>query len=94
MIYPLLDAGMNNFRLLHDYSFGGYAKHNPDLINFMNGFYRKTGIPSDFVYTGKLFFAVTDLVQKDYFPPGSRVLVIHSGGLQGNRSLPEASLLF
>jgi 1-aminocyclopropane-1-carboxylate deaminase len=60
----------------------------------MNEFYRQTGIPSDFVYTGKLFFAVNDLLQKDYFPAGSKLLLMHSGGLQGNQSLPKGTLIF
>jgi 1-aminocyclopropane-1-carboxylate deaminase len=82
------------FTLLHDYHFGGYAKYNAALIHFMNEWYRSTGIPSDFVYTGKLFFAVNDLIQKKYFPSGSRILLVHSGGLQGNLSLPKGTLIF
>jgi 1-aminocyclopropane-1-carboxylate deaminase len=78
----------------HDYHFGGYAKKSNELIAFMNAFYLNYGIPSDFVYTGKLFYAVTSLIEKNYFPVGSRILVIHSGGLQGNRSLWSGSLLF
>lgn len=80
--------------LLHDYHFGGYAKHTPALFEFMNRLYAQTGIPSDFVYTGKLFYAVQDLLQKDYFPAGSRLLLVHSGGLQGNDSLPKGTLMF
>lgn len=81
-------------KIFTDYHFGGYAKKTPELIQFMNYFYSETGIPSDFVYTGKLFFACRDLVLNDYFPAGSRILVIHSGGLQGNASLPKGTLLF
>jgi 1-aminocyclopropane-1-carboxylate deaminase/D-cysteine desulfhydrase-like pyridoxal-dependent ACC family enzyme len=76
------------------YHFGGYARHTQELLEFMNHFYRTTGIPSDFVYTGKLFYATLDMVRKDHFPPGSRLLVIHSGGLQGNRGLPPGLLYF
>ncbi|MDO6432471.1 1-aminocyclopropane-1-carboxylate deaminase [Flavitalea sp. BT771] len=76
------------------YHFGGYARHTPELLEFMNHFYRTTGIPSDFVYTGKLFYATLDMVRKDHFPPDSRLLVIHSGGLQGNRGLPPGLLYF
>jgi 1-aminocyclopropane-1-carboxylate deaminase len=81
-------------KILNSYHFGGYAKYTPELLHFINDFYRQTGIPSDFVYTGKLAFAVTDLSKKDFFPPGSRVLVIHSGGLQGNASLSQGTLIF
>lgn len=82
------------FSLIHDYHFGGYAKCTQQLFDFMNEWFRQTNIPSDFVYTGKLFFAVNDLVQKNYFPEKSRLLVIHSGGLQGNQSLPKGTLIF
>jgi 1-aminocyclopropane-1-carboxylate deaminase len=84
----------DDFILLHDYHFGGYARHDQNLIEFMNEWFHLTGVPSDFVYTGKLFFAIDDLVRKNHFPSGSRVLVIHSGGLQGNCSLPKGTLIF
>jgi 1-aminocyclopropane-1-carboxylate deaminase len=80
--------------IVHDYHFGGYAKKSTELLYFMNEFYKTTGIPTDFVYTGKLMFAIHDLVQKNFFPPGSEILVIHSGGLQGNKSLDERTLMF
>jgi 1-aminocyclopropane-1-carboxylate deaminase/D-cysteine desulfhydrase-like pyridoxal-dependent ACC family enzyme len=83
-----------NWQIMEDFSFGGYAKHNAELIRFMNDFYRNTNIPSDFVYTGKLFYAVSVLIEQNYFPQGSKLLVIHSGGLQGNRSLKTATLIF
>lgn len=76
------------------YHFGGYARHTPELLDFMNGWYQSTGIPSDIVYTGKLFYAALDMVRKEVFPPSSRLLLIHSGGLQGNRSLPPGTLHF
>jgi 1-aminocyclopropane-1-carboxylate deaminase len=60
----------------------------------MNEFYRQTSIPSDIVYTGKLFFGITDLIAANYFPAGCRLLFIHSGGLQGNASLNKGTLIF
>ena len=82
------------FTLIHDYHFGGYAKYSTQLLKFMNTWFESTNIPSDFVYTGKLFYAVKDLIQKNHFPLHSKLLVIHSGGLQGNRSLPNGTLIF
>ena len=87
-------GGQPGWQLIHDYHFGGYAKHRPALFDFMNEFYRLTGIPSDFVYTGKLLYAISDLIGKNYFPPGSKLLLIHSGGLQGNQSLADGTLIF
>lgn len=94
MIQSLVTATDRNWKLIHDYHFGGYAKHQPALLRFMNKFYEQTCIPSDFVYTGKLFYAVSDLIGKNYFPANSKLLVIHSGGLQGNISLLSGTLIF
>lgn len=66
-----------------DYHFGGYAKVTPELLNFIEGFTPRTGIPLDPVYTGKMMFGVYDLLKKGRFPKGSTVLVYHSGGSQG-----------
>ena len=77
-----------------DYHFGGYAKKNKELIIFMNTFYQNNKIPLDFVYTGKMMFGVIDLIKKSYFEPGSNIICIHTGGLQGNQSLPQGMLNF
>lgn len=92
---PLLSPEQRSrARFLTGYHFGGYARHPPELLDFMNSFYRQTGVPSDIVYTGKLFYAIRDSIQKDQFPATTRLLLIHSGGLQGNLSLPEGRLNF
>jgi 1-aminocyclopropane-1-carboxylate deaminase len=80
--------------IVDGYEFGGYAKKNSLLIEFMNEWFVRTGIPSDFVYTGKLFYAVNELISQHYFPDKSRIMLIHSGGLQGNHSLPKGTLIF
>lgn len=85
---------INQCTIHNEYHFGGYARKNAELIHFMNQLYAKTGIPTDFVYTAKLFYAVIDLAGKDELKPGSKLLIIHSGGLQGNRSLPAGTLNF
>jgi 1-aminocyclopropane-1-carboxylate deaminase len=83
-----------NVEMVHDYHFGGYAKYNASLTGFMNTTYAESGIPTDFVYTGKLLFAVISMAEMKLFPPGSRILVLHTGGLQGNRSLTPGLLGF
>lgn len=80
--------------LLPGYDFGGYAKHPQPLLDFMNSFYTDSNIPTDIVYTGKLFYAAYDRIQQHFFPAHSHLLIIHSGGLQGNRSLTPGRLLF
>jgi 1-aminocyclopropane-1-carboxylate deaminase len=93
-VTALIDRDHIDWQLLHDYHFGGYAKHQPSLLRFMNDFFESTKIPSDFVYTGKLFYAVTDLIDKGFFAAGSDILIVHSGGLQGNQSLDKGTLIF
>ena len=73
----------DNWELITDYHFGGYGKVTPELITFINGFYAKTQIPLDPIYTGKMVFGVIDLIEKGYFPENSKILLIHTGGLQG-----------
>lgn len=80
--------------ILFDFAGKGYARTDEHLLNFMNSFYTKTSIPTDIVYTGKLIQAVIALAERNYFSDDSKLLVIHSGGLQGNNSLPPGTLLF
>jgi 1-aminocyclopropane-1-carboxylate deaminase len=93
-IKTLLKDSTKPFTLLHRFHQGGYAKTNPALIAFMNQLWETEKIPSDIVYTGKLLYAVDNLLKENYFKAGSKILVIHSGGLQGNRSLPSGTLLY
>lgn len=83
-----------NYHIIDDYHFGGYAKKNAELLHFMNELYADFGLATDFIYTAKMMYAAMDLIEKNYFPEGSRILCIHSGGLQGNRSLPASALNF
>ena len=76
-------ATNQNWELITDYHFGGYGKVNEELVQFINQFYKQTEIPLDPIYTGKMVFGVIDLIQKDYFPNNSKILLIHTGGLQG-----------
>lgn len=72
-----------NWELVSDYHFGGYGKINETLVRFINQFYLDTKIPLDPIYTGKMVFGIFDLIQKNYFPAHSNILLIHTGGLQG-----------
>ena len=87
-------SALKNVKIIHEDHFGGYAKWNQVLIDFMNQVYNESGIPTDIVYTGKLFYSISRMAIEKSFPPGSRVLILHSGGLQGNQSLPAARLQF
>lgn len=76
-------AANKNWELITDYHFGGYGKVNEELIQFINQFYKQTQVPLDPIYTGKMFFGVLDLIQKKHFPNNAKILLIHTGGLQG-----------
>ncbi|MFA7446294.1 MAG: pyridoxal-phosphate dependent enzyme [Flavobacteriaceae bacterium] len=79
----------DNWKLVHDYHFGGYAKINEPLIAFINEFRKQTEIPLDPVYTGKMCYGVYDLIRKGYFEKEANILLIHTGGLQGIAGMNE-----
>jgi len=76
-------ARNENWELITDYHFGGYGKVKPELIAFINLFHKENKIPLDPIYTGKMVFGIFDLIEKNYFPENSKILLIHTGGIQG-----------
>jgi 1-aminocyclopropane-1-carboxylate deaminase len=82
-IEKMLPKKFFNWKLVLEYHFGGYAKSTADLHSFINSFQAHNNILLDSVYMGKLLWGVYDLVMKGYFSPGSCVVILHSGGLQG-----------
>jgi len=81
----VLSHSRNGWQINLDYHFGGFAKTNAELNAFIEDFELKTTIPLDPVYTGKMMYAIYDLIQKHYFKPGERIIAVHTGGLQGRR---------
>ena len=79
----------DNYVLISDYCCGGYARLTYELVEFVNHFHTTQNISLDLIYTGKMMFGIMDLVDRDYFPIGSSILAIHTGGLQGNRGMNE-----
>ncbi|WP_448606035.1 1-aminocyclopropane-1-carboxylate deaminase/D-cysteine desulfhydrase [Paenimyroides ceti] len=79
-------AKKDNWSLVTDYHFGGYAKITPELKDFIHKFTLKYFIPLDPVYTAKVFYGIFDLIDKDRIKKGAKILVIHTGGLQGLKS--------
>ncbi|MXV37066.1 pyridoxal-phosphate dependent enzyme [Flavobacteriaceae bacterium Ap0902] len=78
-----------NYDFINAYHFGGYAKFSSELIMFVNTFYQEFQIPLDTIYNGKMLFGIMGLIKKEYFPQNSRILAIHTGGLQGIRGFNE-----
>jgi len=83
--YPTEKNKMSSLELICDYHFGGYAKVNDELKNFVSDFFKQTEIQLDLIYNNKMMFGLLDLIQKDHFPKKTRILAIHTGGVQGNR---------
>ena len=76
-------ASKSNWELISDYHFGGYAKINEELVQFINQFKSRYNVPLDPIYTGKMMYGIYDLISEGYFKDGSKILAIHTGGLQG-----------
>ncbi|WP_339377978.1 1-aminocyclopropane-1-carboxylate deaminase/D-cysteine desulfhydrase [Calothrix sp. NIES-2100] len=81
---PVADEAIASWELICDYHMGGYAKVNDELLQFSQQFTQEHDIPLDYVYTAKMFYGVMDLLKQGFFPRGDRLLLIHTGGLQGN----------
>lgn len=93
-INALLTDPTKPYTLLHQFHQGGYAKTTQEQIECMNAFWKNTGIPTDIVYTGKLVTAFEHLLKEHYFKNDTKILLVHSGGLQGNRSVQPGLLLY
>ncbi len=77
----------DNWELIRDYNFGGFGKITSELVDFINMVYTLHNLPLDPIYTGKMLYGIIDLIKKDYFPEGSKILAIHTGGLQGREGM-------
>ena len=91
-IKPHLKGKIDHSTILSEYHFGGYAKHNQELLDFKTNFEKQHHIPLDYVYTSKLFYAVYDLINKGLLLENGSILIVHSGGQQGNTGY-ELSLI-
>ncbi|MFX8458826.1 pyridoxal-phosphate dependent enzyme, partial [Acinetobacter baumannii] len=80
-----------NWSLTDAYCCGGYAKTSPELLAFIENFEEQHAVPLEPIYTGKMMFGLFDLIKNNYFPANTRILAIHSGGLQADiRNRPHA----
>lgn len=73
----------SNYEVCDAYHFGGYGKATDTLIDFINWFKEMFDIPLDPIYTGKSFFGVFDMIKKGKFEKNLRIVLLHTGGLQG-----------
>lgn len=86
-VNALLPRHTNNWQILLDYHFGGFAKTNAELLAFIDAFEVRNQIPLEPVYTGKMLYALYDLIQKRAFKANQRIIAVHTGGLQGKRGI-------
>ena len=89
MLASYRDSSVHNWHIENAYHFGGYARTSPELFAFIKKFKSDFGIELDAVYTGKMFFGLFDLISKGTFERGTRIIAVHTGGLQGNAGFPE-----
>ncbi|CAM1334842.1 1-aminocyclopropane-1-carboxylate deaminase/D-cysteine desulfhydrase [Tenacibaculum aestuariivivum] len=73
----------NNWYLQTDYHFGGYGKYNQQLVRFINLFKEQTTVLLDPIYTAKMLFGIIEMIKNNQFIVNTKILVIHTGGLQG-----------
>ena len=78
-----------NWSLALDYHFGGYAKYDQTLIEFIRSFEVDYSVQLEPVYTAKMLYGIFDLIKKDYFPKQTTIVAIHTGGLQGLAGIAE-----
>lgn len=74
-------------KVLTDYHFGGYAKWNQQLLDFIHDFEDETNVPLDHVYNGKAMYALMDQISQNVFAEGTNIVYLHTGGLQGKEGL-------
>ena len=79
--------GWDNWQLQLDYHFGGFAKTTPELLEFIRRFEEEHMIPLEPLYTAKMFFGLFERIAQGAYPAGTRIVALHTGGLQGRESL-------
>ena len=84
-VEALLTQSRENWDIVTDYHFGGFARTRPELIEFIEQFLNESSVLLEPIYTGKMFYGIYDLIEKGFFPAGRRIVAMHTGGLQGNR---------
>jgi len=77
------------WKLFYDYHFGGFGKINQSLALFIHEFEKKHQIELDPIYTAKMMYAIVSLAEDNFFPKGSKIVAVHTGGLQGKRGMEQ-----
>lgn len=80
---------INDWSIAHDYHFGGFAKIHPRLTAFISDIYQQYNLLLDPVYTGKMLYGLAEFIHQGRIPSGAKVLMLHTGGLQGWRGFGD-----
>ena len=86
-------AQQSNWQLLTEFHDGGYGKFSNDLWQFCQRMQQQHNLPLEPIYSGKMMYALWQLIEQDYFAAGSHIMAIHTGGLQGLNGLKYRGLI-
>ena len=78
-----------SWKLINDWHFGGFGKINKALALFIQDFEKKCSIELDPIYTAKMMYGIVSMIEDDFFPRGSKIIAVHTGGLQGKRGMED-----
>jgi 1-aminocyclopropane-1-carboxylate deaminase len=92
-LLPTAEKTHDKWQLLTQFHRGGYAKFSPDDVQHIIAFNRVTGVDFEPVYSGKMILAFIDLLEQGYFKQGERIVLLHTGGMQGLGGMIEREIL-
>ncbi len=92
-LLPKQSTNYTNWHLLTQFHYGGYAKFKPENVCKIIEFNKITGINFEPIYSGKMILALLDLIEDGYFPENHRIVLVHTGGLQGIAGMVEQGRL-
>ena len=82
-----IELDNNKIKIFYNFHLGGIGKYNSQVLNMKENLQKIDEIPTDIIYLAKTSIAVQTLIKQGYFLKNDKILIIHNGGLQGNRSL-------
>ncbi len=88
----LLGKDNNDWQLITGFHHGGYGKVSAELLEFMSLFEKRNNVLLDPVYTAKMLWGIETMAAQGFWPKGSTVVAIHTGGLQGRRGFDALNL--
>ena len=94
LVESFVSPPRGNWHIEHGFHHGRYGKVSPELDRFCTDLFEEYKVPVEGVYSGKLFFALKAMLANRTFPKGHKILVLHTGGVQGARQKQPNNLKF